>query len=259
MFDSGLGGLSVWRAVRELLPDWPIHYVADQLHCPYGPKPLAEIQQYSHAIVSKLVQHQPALIVVACNTATGAAIQELRESWPDIPFVGMEPAIKPAAAASQSGVVGVLATQGTFEGQFFQQTRARYAADTSVLIRQGDGLVELVEDNQVETEAAKVLLRRYLEPMLEANADQIVLGCSHYPFLLARMREIVGDRAQIIDPAPAIARQVQRLIRPASSPKPGPDYFFTSVPDTVHFQQQVERLLGPTRAGRIFEYIETTS
>ncbi|MEO1449552.1 MAG: aspartate/glutamate racemase family protein, partial [Bacteroidota bacterium] len=124
MFDSGLGGLSVWRAVRAQLPAWPIHYVADQGHCPYGPRPLAEIQRFSQEITEFLLEDEPALIVVACNTATGAAIQTLRQRWPHIPFVGMEPALKPAAEATHSGVIGVLATQGTFEGDHFQRTLA---------------------------------------------------------------------------------------------------------------------------------------
>lgn len=242
MFDSGLGGLSVWRAVRALLPHWPIHYVADQARCPYGPRPHEEIRQFSLEIADFLRQHDPALIVVACNTATGAAIQSLRETWPDLPFVGMEPALKPAAEHSQSGVIGVLATQGTFAGGHFQRTKAQHADGKEVHIQQGDGLVELVENGMADSDEAEAVLRKYLDPMLSAGADQIVLGCSHYPFLEARMRQIVGDQAHIIDPSPAIAKQVQRLLGDQPPTPGGKDLFFTSG-DRALFREQLGLLL----------------
>jgi glutamate racemase len=152
------------------------------------------------------------LIVVACNTATAAAIGQLRAKH-DLLFVGMEPALKPAAQATRSGVIGILATHGTFQGSHFHHTRAAHAQGVEVLIEEGQGLVELVERGETASPEAYHLLRRYLTPMVQAGADQIVLGCSHYPFLTQTMQDILGTRAQVVDPAPAVARQVARLLQ----------------------------------------------
>ncbi len=211
VFDSGLGGLSVWRQMIQDLPQESLIYVADRQYCPYGPRPAEEVQCLSEGIVRFLVEQDCKLIVVACNTATTAAIHHLRQAF-DLPFVGMEPAIKPAVAATQSQVVGVLATQGTFAGGHFQRTRNKYAQGVRVIGQIGHGLVELVENGLEDSEQAVGLLSQYLEPMLAKGADQIVLGCSHYPFLWKSMERVLQQRAAIIDPAPAVVRQISRLL-----------------------------------------------
>jgi len=213
------------------MPHESIIYVADSAYCPYGSRPAAEVFALSERIVRFLRTQSCKLVTVACNTATAAAIAPLRSTF-DCPFVGMEPAIKPAAQATQSGVVGVLATKGTFRGEHFRKARQTYAQGVEVLVQEGQGLVELVERGETTSAEAYHLLRRYLSPMLLAGADQIVLGCSHYPFLAPAMQEIVGEAAHIVNPAPAVARQVLRLLREhdllASRSDPGQYHFYTT-------------------------------
>jgi len=211
IFDSGLGGLSVWREAVKQVSNESILYYGDSANCPYGARPASEVWDLSRRIVDFLLKKGAKLIVIACNTATAAAIEKLRAEY-DVPFVGMEPALKPAAKATQSGVIGILATKGTFSGNHFQRTQSRFAPGKEVLIREGDGLVELVENGQTHSPDAERLVSRYLMPMLEQGADQIVLGCSHYPFLLPVMQKVVGEQARIIDPAPAVVRQIGRLL-----------------------------------------------
>lgn len=211
VFDSGVGGLSVWKEIIKILPKESIVYLADNANCPYGPRPEAEIIALCEKNVDFLLSHQCKLIVVACNTATAAAIESLRNNYA-IPFVGMEPAIKPAALHSKTGKIGVLATQGTLNGRLFKTTSDKYASHLDVMVQIGHGLVELVETGKVGTKEAENLLRKYLEPMLENEVDQIVLGCTHYPFLLPDILKITGNTVNIMDPAGAIALQVQRLL-----------------------------------------------
>lgn len=231
IFDSGLGGLSVWREVRALLPAEAVHYLADSANCPYGPRSREEIIELSCRNTEFLLTKNCKLIVVACNTATAAAIDYLRERYP-VPFVGMEPAIKPAAQLTKSGRVGILATQGTLQGKLFRQTRQKYAADIETILQVGHGLVELVEEGQHHSPKAEALLRKYLEPMLDRQADQLVLGCTHYPFLCPLIHTIVGDRMNIIDPAIAVARQVSNLLKQnhwqLSGSQQGAEYFYSS-------------------------------
>jgi glutamate racemase len=219
MFDSGLGGLSVWKALVRQLPAESVLYVADQAYCPYGSRPTAEIQDRSRKITEFLLEKGAKLILVACNTATAAAIDQLRSEF-EVPFVGMEPAVKPAAKATRSGKVGILATQGTFRGRLFQRTRAHFASEVEVVLQVGHGLVELVEQGHTDTAAARQLLEQYLQPMLREGVDQIVLGCTHYPFLRSLMEEIVAGQAVILDPAPAVARQTLRLLKKADALAP---------------------------------------
>lgn len=229
IFDSGLGGLSVWKEIVSMLPGVPLVYVADSGRCPYGPQPVKDIQAYSREITKFLISQGCELIVIACNTATAAAIKGLRAEF-DLPFVGMEPAIKPAAQATRSKVVGILATAGTFRGQHFQRAREQYAANTELILQVGHGLVEFVENGQLDGPEVESALRSFLEPMVEAGADQIVLGCSHYPFLRPVMERIVGSQATIIDPAPAVAEQTVRLWTELNT-TPEPDMtvsFYTS-------------------------------
>ncbi|MBQ6074128.1 MAG: glutamate racemase [Bacteroidales bacterium] len=211
VYDSGVGGLSVWKELRAVMPSEEFCYVSDGAFCPYGPKDPSFVVERAMAVSRFLISRGADLIVVACNTATAAAITALRASF-DIPFVGMEPALKPAALHSKSGVVGVLATAGTFKGRLYLNTLARFSGRVKVIQQVGTGLVELVEQGMLEGPEAETLVGRYVEPMLEAGADHIVLGCTHYPFLTATIEKIVAGRAVIVNPAPAVARQAQRVL-----------------------------------------------
>ena len=231
IFDSGLGGLTVWHEVRRQLPNEDIIYFADSLNCPYGYKTADEIVRLARNIVDGMMAEGCKLIVVACNTATAAAIDELRKSYP-IPFVGMEPAIKQAALNTRSGKVGVLATKGTFDGRLYKETSRKYARNVDVMVQVGDGLVELVEANEYNGPKSKPLLEKYLTPMLERGVDQIVLGCTHYPFFKPQIEEMVGTNVSVIDPAPAVARRVNDVLTEHGLPNAeshcGSDLFVSS-------------------------------
>jgi len=211
VFDSGLGGISVLNHLTELLPSEEFIYIADSAWCPYGTKPYKDIQMRSKKIVEFLLSKSVKLIVVACNTATAAAIELLRNNY-EIPFVGMEPAIKPAALLTKTNTVGVLATKNTFEGSLFKETSTKYAKNVNTIIRVGEGLVEIVEENQIESSEAYDLIRKYTKPMCEANADYIVLGCTHYPFL-TKVIEKVAPKLKVIDPALPVAKRAQQLLK----------------------------------------------
>jgi glutamate racemase len=211
VFDSGFGGISVLRELRSILPNNNFVYVADSGNCPYGDKKPEFILERSNAITQFLINKGCRLIVVACNTATAHAIAYLRQNY-TVPFVGMEPALKPAALNTKTGVVGVLATQGTFKGEHFKNTSQKYGKGINTEIQPGDGLVELVESNSVASSEAEVLVGKYIKPMLAKNADHIVLGCTHYPFLIPIIRKIVGEEVVIVDPAPAVARHAKNVL-----------------------------------------------
>lgn len=213
IFDSGLGGLSVWREIVRQLPGEATLYVADQAHVPYGPRTKEQIKTFSHAITHYLLDQGAKLIVVACNTASGAALYTLRAAYPAVPFVGMEPAVKPAAERTTNGIVGVLATPTTFEGELFQRLVERFAHDVEIHTQVCPGLVEAVEAGDITTPATRALLQNCLRPLIDARIDQLVLGCTHYPFLAQPLSDILGPNVPLIDPAPAVARQVGRLLR----------------------------------------------
>ena len=251
LFDSGVGGLSVWKEVVRLLPNESLLYFADSANCPYGSLPLAEIRLLSGAIAHFLRQHGCKLIVVACNTASAAALDTLRGQF-DLPIVGMEPALKPAARATRTGQVGVLATAGTIQGHLFQNTARQHAHGVQVHVQIGEGLVEQVETGYLETPETETLLRAYLEPMLAARVDQIVLGCTHYPLLLPLIEQVVAGRAVVIDPAAAVARQVQRVLQQQGLEAPGHQtarYTFYTTGRLQQLQTLVRRLMPPG-AGR---------
>ncbi len=211
IFDSGIGGLSVWKEIVKLLPNEDIIYYADSGNCPYGKKSQQEIINISEKIVDFLITQNCKLIIVACNTATAAAIEHLRAKY-NIKFVGMEPAVKPAALNSITGKIGVLATSGTFRGKLFNETSKQYANDKDVHIQIGHGLVNAVENGLIKSKETRELLQKYLQPMLDNNVDQIVLGCTHYPFLIDIITQIVDGRAKIIDPSYAVAKQAENLL-----------------------------------------------
>jgi glutamate racemase len=206
VFDSGVGGLTVLKELRDQLPNHSYIYVADTANCPYGPKGESEIIRLSKSITEFLINQGCSLIVVACNTATAAAIDFLRANY-SIPFVGMEPAVKPAALATKTKSIGVLATAGTFNGRLYRETTAKYASGIKVVYQIGEGLVELVEQGKSNSQEAKHLLNTYIKPMLEEDIDHLVLGCTHYPFFISVLKEILPPNITIINPAPAVAKQ----------------------------------------------------
>ncbi|MBI3897777.1 MAG: glutamate racemase [Gammaproteobacteria bacterium] len=212
VFDSGVGGLSVLREIRRELPQEDVLYVADSAHAPYGDKSNAFIEQRSIAISEFLLAHNAKAIVVACNTATSAAIAALRARF-TVPIVGMEPAIKPAVAKTSSGIVGVLATVGTASSEKFSGLLARFNQHAQILVQPCSGLVEQVEIGELATAKTRALLQRYVAPLLARGADTMVLGCTHYPFLAPLLREIVGADIAILDPSSAVAREVRRRLQ----------------------------------------------
>jgi glutamate racemase len=212
VFDSGVGGLSVLREMRRVLPREEFLYVADQAHVPYGARELEEVRRYCFGIVEFLLRRGSKLIVVACNTASAAALEPLRNAFPHALFVGMEPAIKPAAEESRRGVIGVIATEATFQGTLFESVVQRYARGVKVLTHTCPGLVEKIEAGETDGPALEAMLRSQLAPLMEAGIDELVLGCTHFPFAARALQNIFGPGVRIIDPAPAVARQTARLI-----------------------------------------------
>ena len=218
IFDSGSGGLSVYRELVKLLPRERYIYFSDNAHCPYGEKTAEYIQERAHVITDILLGMGADIIVVACNTATAAAIASLRADYPDIPFIGMEPAVKPAALGTRSGVIGVLATAGTLKGSKYLHTRGQYEEDVRIVEHVGEGFVELVENGILEGPQAEETVRKSLQPLLEEGADIIVLGCTHYPFLRPVIEQLAGPQVKVIDPAPAVARQTLRVLQEKGIP-----------------------------------------
>ena len=211
VFDSGFGGLSVWIKLIEQLPNESMVYFADSANCPYGPKTQSEIIELSKKITDFLIEKKCKIIVVACNTATAAAIEYLRANYP-ITFIGMEPAVKPAAQQSKTGNIGILATKGTLEGRLFKETSQKYTHNMNVHIQIGEGLVEKVEAGDLNSDSTLKLLKKYINPMMESNIDHLVLGCTHYPFLTETIQKITGDKLTIVNPANAIALQTNRKL-----------------------------------------------
>ncbi len=213
IYDSGLGGLTVWREIRRALPGESLAYLGDGANCPYGSRPREEVQALADAAVARLVELDCKMVVVACNTATAAAIGFLREKYAGMPIVGMEPAVKPACLATRSGVVGVLATERSLDGELLRRTAARYGDGVDLVTAPGRGFVELVENDLEATPEAEATVRAAVAEMLEHGADQIVLGCTHYPFLLPVLERVVAGRGvTVVDPSPAVARRVVQLL-----------------------------------------------
>ena len=212
VFDSGIGGISVLRVIREQMPAEPISYFGDQGHVPYGSRSMGQIQSFSEAITLFLLTQGAKIIVVACNTASAAALKDLREKFPDISFVGMEPAVKPAAEHTQTGRVGILATPATFQGALYSSVVERFANGVVLLQDTCPGLVQQIEQGNLDGEETRMILEEALLPMLEKNIDTVVLGCTHYPFVIPVVQQIVGDNVRVIDPAPAVAKQVRRVL-----------------------------------------------
>ena len=213
IFDSGIGGLSVWREITRKLPGESTLYLADQAHVPYGYRSMEEIRTFCVGIVDFLLEQGARIIVVACNAASAASLHYLRGIYPEIPFVGMEPAVKPAVGRTQTGIVGVIATQTTFQGKLFAGLVEQYGNYVKVLTSIGHGLVETVESGNLDTPETEDLLKKCMSPLISAGADQLVLGCTHYPFLMRAIKRLAGPGVSIIDPAPAVALQVARIMK----------------------------------------------
>ncbi|MEY4640562.1 MAG: hypothetical protein RLZZ227_556 [Pseudomonadota bacterium] len=211
VFDSGAGGLSILSSIHALLPAENLLYVADSAHAPYGPKGDGFIRERCERIMRFLLRHEVKAVVVACNTATAAAIAMLRETY-SLPIIGVEPAIKPAAEQSTTGVVGVLATSGTIASDKFVSLQSRFAQKAQILTRACPGLVELIEQVSPDTAALERLLREYIEPLLERGADTLVLGCTHYSLIHSRIQQIAGAGVNILDAGTAVAKELQRRL-----------------------------------------------
>ena len=226
IFDSGVGGLSVFREIRKVLPEQSYIYYSDNAHCPYGEKSREYIIDRARKITSFLLEKGCRIIVVACNTATAAAIKALRDEFP-VKFIGMEPAIKPAVQSTHTGVIGVLATSGTLKATKYLDTREKWAHDVEIAEHIGQGFVELVENGEVCGENAEKVVSASLMPLLDAGADTIVLGCTHYPFLSDTICKVAKEHfpqrpINVIDPAPAVARHLLEVMQNEGIPKSSP-------------------------------------
>jgi glutamate racemase len=231
VFDSGIGGLTVLEEIQQLLPHESLLYVADCGHIPYGEKTPAFIYERSHRVAEFFREQGAKAFVIACNTATVAAVADLRQDYPDWPLVGMEPAVKPAAAATRSGVVGVLATTGTLQSAKFAALLDRFATDVRVITQPCPGLVELIETGDLGSPALRQLLQGYIDPLLSAGCDTIILGCTHDPFLTPLLAQMLPPSISLIDTGAAVARQLKRLLGERdllATGNPGPAQFWTS-------------------------------
>ena len=261
IFDSGVGGLSVLRAIRVQMPNESVIYFGDQGHIPYGPRPMEQIRQFSEAITKYLLDRDAKIVVVACNTASAAALKYLREKFPDVKFVGMEPAVKPAAERTQTGRVGVLATPATFQGALYASVVERFANGVELFQNTCNGLVQQIEQGNLGGDETRKILEDALQPMLEKNIDTVVLGCTHYPFVIPLIEEIVGENVRVIDPAPAVAKQAQRLLEEGGilnepDVKVAIKLFTSGDPEVLKSQLPV--LLGEVGEVRKVEWVDDT-
>jgi len=260
IFDSGVGGLSVLRAIRAQMPEESVIYFGDQGHIPYGPRPMEQIRNFCEAITKFLLEKNVKIIVVACNTASAAALKYLRERFPDVQFVGMEPAVKPAAEQTFTGKVGVLATPATFQGALYASVVERFANGVELFQNTCTGLVQEIERGNLNGDETRKILNDALSPMLEKNIDTVVLGCTHYPFVIPLVEEIVGEKVRVIDPAPAVAKQVKRLLEAGGMKSPlsarGEVKFYTSGEPTA-LKSILPKLLGEDGVVERVEWIDS--
>ncbi|MFZ5885382.1 MAG: glutamate racemase [Chloroflexota bacterium] len=262
IFDSGVGGLSVLRAIRAQMPEEAVLYFGDQGHIPYGPRPMEQIRGFSETITRFLLERGAKIIVVACNTASAAALKYLREKFPHVQFVGMEPAVKPAAETTQTGRVGVLATPATFQGALYASVVERFANGVELFQDTCPGLVQQIEQGNLNGGETRRILENALRPMLAKNIDTVVLGCTHYPFVIPLIQEIAGEKVRVIDPAPAVARQVKRLleaggVRNASTERGEARFYTSGSPEALKSLLPV--LLGESGAVESVEWVDDVS
>jgi glutamate racemase len=254
VFDSGVGGLSVLAEIQQLLPHESLLYVADCGHIPYGEKTPAFILERSRSVAEFFREQGAKAFVIACNTATVAAVADLRQDYPDWPLVGMEPAVKPAAAATRSGVVGVLATTGTLQSAKFAALLDRFATDVRVITQPCPGLVELIETGDLDSPTLRQLLQGYIDPLLSAGCDTIILGCTHYPFLKPLLAQMLPASIILIDTGAAVARQLKRLLGERdllALGDPEPTQFWTSG-DVYHLRNILPTLWKHSAVVRSF-------
>ena len=211
LFDSGIGGTSIWKEVIKLLPHENTIYLADSKNAPYGEKTSEEILELAKKNTELLISKGCKLIIVACNTATTNAIDYLRENY-KTPFIGIEPAIKPAALLSKTGAIGILATKGTLSSKLFEKTANEYTKNITKIEQDGEGLVPIIEQGKLNSPEIFELLSKYLKPMLNFNIDHLVLGCTHYPYLIPQIQEILGNDVKIIDSGEAVAKQTKAIL-----------------------------------------------
>jgi glutamate racemase len=260
IFDSGVGGISVLRAIRDLMPEESILYFGDQEHVPYGSRSLKQIQNFSEAITWFLLKRGAKIIVVACNTASAAALTHLRQKLPIVKFVGMEPAIKPAAERTKTGKVGVLATPATFQGALYASVVERFANGVQLFQDTCPGLVQQIERGNLAGGETERILENALQPMLQQGIDTVVLGCTHYPFVIPLIQQIVGKGVRVIDPAPAVARQTRRLLEEQGlrSQSQGKIKLYTSG-DSDALKALLPRLLGESTEVSRAEWVDDSS
>jgi glutamate racemase len=231
IFDSGVGGSSIWKEIHKLLPNEHTIYLADSKFAPYGPKGPDKIKELSVKNVELLLSKECKLIVVACNTATTNAIDYLRSHY-DIPFVGIEPAIKPAALKTKTKIVGILATKGTLSSTLFHKTANLYGHNILKIEQEGEGIVQLIESGNLYSVEMTYLLKNYLEPMIKANIDYLVLGCTHYSYLIPILKELLPKHIRIVDSGQSVARQVKSVLQTNQllnvKPTFGRNEFFTN-------------------------------
>jgi len=237
IFDSGVGGTSIWKEIHALLPYENTIYLADSANAPYGTKGKDAIIQLSEKNTEYLLNHNSKIIVVACNTATTNAIKHLRQKY-DVPFIGIEPAIKPAALQTQTKAIGILATKGTLSSELFYNTSQLYSNGIEVVEQEGEGIVQLIESGKINSEEMKVLLEIYLKPMLKANIDYLVLGCTHYPYLIPQLLKMLPNHIKIIDSGEAVARQTKAVLKQLnllnlSNIKPDLNFYINSNPKVM--------------------------
>ncbi len=236
IFDSGVGGTSIWKEIQKLLPHEDTIYLADSKNAPYGEKSAAQILQLSIKNTEFLLDKGCKIIVVACNTATTNAIDQLREKY-QVPIIGIEPAIKPAALQSRSKTVGILATKGTLSSRLFHSTSENHAKGIKIVEREGIGLVPLIEQGKIASDEIRNLLQTYLKPMLDEGIDYLVLGCTHYPYLIPVIKGLLPENVQIIDSGEAVARQTRAVLENNGlsnpSEKSGRHWFYTNVKSDV--------------------------
>ena len=236
IFDSGIGGTSIWKEIKRVLPNEKTIYLSDSRNAPYGPKGKDKIIELAIKNTDLLLSRGCKLIVVACNTATTNAISYLRENY-EVPFIGIEPAIKPASLRTKTGIVGILATTGTLNSELFAKTSSSLERKIKIIGQVGTGLVELIENGKINTQEMDYLLKSYIHPLLAQNADCLVLGCTHYPYLIPQIRKIVGPDFQIIDSGEAVARQTKNILNQSRLENPsqetGTHQFFINIEKKV--------------------------
>lgn len=258
ILDSGVGGLSVLRQVHRQLPQHTTLYFADQNHVPYGTRPVAEIDSFVDAIARFLIDEGATVVVIACHAASAASLYTLRERFPHVAFVGMEPAVKPAVERSKTRTVGVLTTQATANGALYRNVVKRFGADAQIITQVAPVLVNLVEQGHVDGDLVIASLHRYVAPLLGADADAIVLACTHFPFLTETLKLILDGRAEIVDPSEAVARQVKRVSNLVDSFDVVEHKYYTSG-DPAVFGTRIHQLLGveatPYKVDSIFNHV----